>query len=522
MNTEVEFEETPNEESKQPQNYAATEEETQSSPTTETPEAAPSDSIPAKTETARDALPPTNAVETGSIDVANTVSPDYRFSLPSVNLFKYTQTLNKLSKVDIDPNREDINRWREIAEDSLPFYTAGGLYQSRFYDKDSNFRQGVLTKEGELLNTSPMKFKKVDGEMQGDAAVLMVSKILGIGDVFNVMLPHSGIWVTLKPPTEKDLIDFYNTVFREKVVFGRQTSGLSLTNFSVHLNDSLFRFILNHVHSINYGDIQKEDLHKYMLVYDFRILAIGFAMTRYANGFDYQRECTSDVENCTHVTEATLSLAKLIWVDNSALTDAQKLILSEYRPRKLGLESYRKYIAEHTRVTSSSFTTTNGITLKLRIPTFEEYTTDGLAWVNGVNNSIESIIVEEGDDDKVKKEVLNQYIKASVLRQFNSYIDYIEVGDNVITHRPTINKMLETFSSDDIMRNEITNAIIEFKAKTTIAIVGIPEYNCPVCGKAQHTNSESERFVDVIPLDAMHLFFSMLTLRISRIMEREV
>jgi hypothetical protein len=95
------------------------------------------------------------------------------------------------------------------------------LYQDRFLDEASRFEQGVETKEGELKTISSLKMKQADGELKGAMAVLKVSKALGLGDVLSIPLPHSGIWVTIKPPAEKDLIDFYNNIFKEKIAIGR-------------------------------------------------------------------------------------------------------------------------------------------------------------------------------------------------------------------------------------------------------------------------------------------------------------
>lgn len=465
-----------------------------------------------------------NATQTAEFSSESSGSADYSIPLPSLGLFTFNAKLRSFSGLNLEDKSEGLEKWRNVTQNSIDYYTVGGLYQNRFEEKDSAFKQGVETAEGELNSISPLKFKNTSGEMKGEIALLKVSKMLGLGDVVNVPLPHSGIWVTIKPPTEKDLIDFYNSIFREKIMLGRTTFGLTLTNFSVHINNRLFDFISKHIHSINYGDLPKADLKDYLLIHDFPILAWGFACTMYPNGFEYQRACVDDVEACSHIAKAKLNLAKLLWIDNPSLTAAQKKILEEFRPNKLTLDSYRKFISEHVRVSGSSFTTKNGIKFKLKVPTFNEYTTDGLAWISGINSAIENIILQESDnqDDDGKTEMLNQYVKTSILRQFNHFVDFIEVEDNVITDRATINNVLEAFSAQDDIRIEITDAILKFKAKTTIGLIGIPEYKCPNCGKPQNPTPTNENFVNVIPLDAMNLFFTLITLKISKILEREV
>lgn len=446
----------------------------------------------------------------------------YTFSLPSIGLLPFNMKINEFKNLELDGNAVDLKAWRKTNEEAIDMYTPGGLYQDRFYDEKSKFGQGVSTKEGELKTISQLKFKQTDGELNTELAVLKVSKMLGLGDVLSVPLPHSGIWVTIKPPTEKDLIDFYNSIFKEKITLGRSTFGLTLTNFSVYVNRKLFDFIMKHVHSVNYQGVNKNELDNYILIHDFPILAWGFAATIYPNGFDYQRACVDDVEQCSYVAKAVLNMLKLLWVDNSSLTEAQKIIMSENRPNKLGIDSYRKYITEHVRVTGTEFNLKEGIKFKLRVPTFAEYTSDGMSWINTINSAIEAFIVEEGDEAEAKTQLLDQYVRSSILCQFNHFIDYIEIDENVINDRKSINEVLKVFSADDELRSEITNKILKFKSDTTIALIGIPDYKCPNCGKPQNPDALNPNLTSVIPLDAMNLFFTLITLRISKIMEREV
>lgn len=446
----------------------------------------------------------------------------YTFSLPTIGLIPFNLKINQFKNLQLDEKSAGMKEWRKTNEEAIDYYTPGGLYSDRFVDEKSRFGQGVETKEGELKTISPLKFKQTDGELKGELAVLKVSKLLGLGDVLTVPLPHSGIWVTMKPPTEKDMIDFYNSIFKDKIAIGRSTFGLTLTNFSVYINRKLFDFIVKHIHSVNYQDINKNELDNYVLIHDFPILAWGFAATIYPNGFDYQRACVNDVEQCSYVAKAILNMCKLLWVDNNSLTEAQKIIMAENRPNKLTVESYRKFISEHVRVTSGEFTLNENIKFKLRVPTFAEYSADGLGWVNKINSAIDSFITEEGDEQQAKTQLLDQYVRASILRQFNHFIDYIEIDENVINDRASINEVLEVFSADDTLRSEITNKILKFKADTTIGLIGIPDYKCPNCHQPQNVDSVNPNLTSVIPLDSMNLFFTLITLRISKIMGREV
>lgn len=461
-----------------------------------------------------------NAVVTEPIDLKGNTNSYYRVSLPSTDLLKFTSKLNDFKSIE-DNTTPEATEWKKIIEEAVDYYTVGGLYQNRFVEEGSEFKQGVEDNEGNLNSISTPKFKKTEGDIKGELALLKVSKMLGLGDVINIPLPHSGIWVTIKPPTEKDLIDFYNSIFREKIMLGRSTYGLTLSNFSVHINNKLFEFILKHIHSVNYSDMNKEELGNYILIHDFPILAWGFACTMYPNGYDYQRACTTNVEECLHIVKGTINLTKLLWIDNPSLSSYQKTVLSEVRANKNTLDMYRKYISEHTRVVGSNSTTSTGIKFRYKVPTFNEYTADGLNWVNTINSAIDRVVITEDNEEETKTDLLNQYVKSSILRQFSHFIDYIEVEGSNITDRDSINKVLEVMSADDDLRSDITKSILEFKSNTTLALIGIPEYKCPKCGNSQE-QSTTEKFSSVIPLDVMSLSFLALTTKISKILTREV
>lgn len=495
-------------------------ENTQPEETVEAVETNPSAEKP--TEATGEQIRPSVAVQSFEYNLPTHNVNNYHLSLPSLNLSDFGNKLKQFNRVISDTSDPSLNEWKKVSEEAVDYYTPAAMYQDRLHDEKSKFVQGTPTNTEEILGISPLKFKKTDGELKGEIAVLKMSKLLGIGDVVTIPLPHSGIWVTLKPPTETALIDFYNSVFREKVMLGRATYGLTLTNFSVHINNKLCDFIINHIHSLNYGDIPKEDLKNYMLVNDFPILAWGFAAAQYPNGFEYQRACTNDLTTCSYIAKDTINLTKLLWTDTMALSEYQRVILTENRPNKHTTEVYRKYISEHVKTTNRTFSVGDNLKFSLKVPTFAEYVADGLNWVNAINSSVDSVILSDDISTEEKTELLNQKVKSSILRQFNGYIDWIEIEENAVTDRATINNLLQALSSEDESRTKITEEILKFKNDTVISLIGIPEYVCPKCGHSEKDTSVNERFVNVIPLDVMNLFFTLITLRISRIMERKV
>ena len=445
-------------------------------------------------------------------------SAKYRLSLPSIPLSDFTQKVKTLDDENIQKTLSQD--WKKTVEDSVDYYTPQGFYQDLFTDPSASFKQGIEDEQNQLLGIQNLKFKKSEGELKGEIAILKVSRLLGLGDVFTIPLPHSGLWVTIKPPTESDLIEFYNNLYRDKIMLGRSTFGFTLTNFSVYINDKVFDFIQKHIHSTNNSEITKENLKSHLLIYDLPILAWGLACTMYPNGFDFQRACVNDVETCSYIAKGTVNPTKLLWIDNSALTPSQKSFLYEYRPNKNTLDGYNRFVKEHQKTKGSYFTAAEDLKIYLKIPTVSEHVSDGMRWITGINNSIEETLLSGEDDDETRVNLLQQYVYSSLLRQYSHFIEMIETEDGVIQDRETIDEVLDILSSNDEVRDTVINKVLEFKKNTVLGLVGIPQYECPQCGFNQNPTPSHPRFTNVIPLDVMNLFFTLIILRITRVIER--
>lgn len=442
----------------------------------------------------------------------------YKFSLPSVPL----DALNNIDFSSIDDKDPKSVQWKNVLSDSVDQYTPSGLYQSRFREENSKFYQGILHQD-DLIQSGSVKTKDKVGELRGDVAILKIAKHLGLGELVRVPLYHSGLWLTFKPPAEADLIDFYNNLLREKITLGRETQGYTLSNFSTITNDELVDFAIAHVHSTNVKDLNISSLKSYINIHDLPILAWGFASSFYPDGFDFSRPCMNVEENCTYVSHEKLSMHKLLWVDNNALTPYQKEYMADYRSNKRTLDEFIKYKNDSNRLKGLTVKH-NNIKFNLKQATIEEHVDIGLKWINGITKVIEDQLINNNDEKDLSKkriELINQYVKVSILRQYAHFIESIEIDDNIITDRDTVDKALELFSASDDVREFLLKEIGQFIEKSTIAIIGIPTYKCPACGKLQNDPTLPENLTDVIPLDVVSLFFGLITLRASVILARQ-
>ena len=430
------------------------------------------------------------------------------------------EKLEDIAKVNEDALRalgESSKAIMALIEQSGALYTDIKDRLPRFYEEGSDWKQHIETSSG-IRKIKAVPVKDRSGELRGEGALIKISNVLGLGNLINIPLPHSGIWVTIKPPADKDIIDVYNTIARDKYVLGRATSGYAINNFTVYVNHYLFNFALRHIHSTNNKDISVEDLGSHISVHDLPILMWGLACSMYPSGYNFTRVCYTDVESCTHQLTKRIKLEDLYVVDNSALTSVQKDLLIDNRPNRLNKVDHDNYMKEFSKVEESTVKTSRGLIFKLRSPTFDEYTTDGIAWVNSINNQVDKTLLDADYTEDEKYDVLTSYVNSSILRQYNFYIEEITFEDgSSVSDRTTINRSLELISGCDITRKELIDGIVKFVNRTTVATIGIAEYECPSCGATQKT---PEGKVGVIPLDVIGTFFLVYTSRVKKVTER--
>jgi hypothetical protein len=94
------------------------------------------------------------------------------------------------------------------------------------------------------------------------------------------------------------------------------------------------------------------------------------------------------------------------------------------------------------------------------------------------------------------------------------------MGDNTIVDPDTIDQVLVPLSNDNTLRVKFLEEVSKFIEDKTIAVIGIPTYRCPKCNKEQNEPNMPQRFIDVIPLDVLNLFFGLISLRTSVILTR--
>lgn len=430
-------------------------------------------------------------------------------------------------------------RWLETVKEAVTMTPMSGMYTKRLADTKAAFAQQVEYGGQILRGVAPsLNPKPGRREEEGEMALIKLMTHMGVGGFFRAPLWNSGIWVMFKPASEDELDELNRIIYSDKVQLGRWSYGLALGNSTVYTLDRVFDFCLSKVYqtSVRTEELPLEKLRDYILPQDAMSFIWGFLCANYPSGFHYETPCINDPSKCTHVFEENLNVTKLQWADSSMLTESQKAHMCGFSGNSKSLESVKKYQEEMKATKSRRVVLNEGtkheVAFVLKTPTMTEYITQGHQWVSSIVEAVNRALGSNATDRERNDQITRQS-KAATICQYAHWIESLEYGeitanpnnpdDNavaVIRNQETLLESLKSLSSIDSIRNKVIDAVKDYIEESTVSIIGVPAYTCPVCQKDQVGETKYPRRTTVIPLDILQVFFALLIQRLSRIENR--
>lgn len=402
-----------------------------------------------------------------------------------------------------------------------------------FKNKDNEF-VNTIEFGGKKLQTRPISIK-TNTKLTQESSVARIYALLGVGEVVQVPLWHSGFWITIKPIKQKDFINLYNSLSSQTTKLGRETNSLIYSNYSVVFIRILVEFILAHIteHTIKIND--DETILDYIKVQDLYPMVNGLLAAMYPRGIDIVKCCVNstklDPESnkplCDYSLTAKVDSKKLLWVNRRAL---DKYMISQMSKRTSASVSTSEVKEYQNRVKKNQVdiesTSMSGIKIRLTLktPNLREYIDQGEKWVNDLISDVEKLYTpQDTDSEKISK--LTDAILTSRLNTYNGYIDKVTfiASDNTETTFNTsdgVREALDTISNDQDLFLDIIKKIGEFYTNNSIAIVATPNFVCPKCNSSQEDGSQNKTFTEFIPLNVIDNFFVLGGLRKQSILTK--
>lgn len=444
-------------------------------------------------------------------------------SLPSDLDSAVSKTMQDIPEINLTDS-PDARQWAGVLSDGMNMSTFNETYVPTLEEKGRDFKQG-LDFGGKRFSAARPRFKNTESEkLTGERAVLRMMTHLGTGSLFQVPLWHSGFWLTIKAPVDSEIVELNRLMTADKIEMGRQTYGLAFSNQSSYTTDRLVQFVLDHIYdsTLKRDQIPQDGGYKSIIAaQDYPSLLWSIVCSRYPDGFQYSRSCVSNPDKCNHVVNELINVHKLQWVDNASLTAWQQAHMSNRQSSKMDLASVKRYQEELTRTQNKTIKFKEGteseFSMTLRSPTISEYVQSGHRWISDIVALVERTVGMEAREVE-RESFITKHCQATAMRQYQHWVKEIEHGDNSYDDQETIEKLLDSLSTDDEVREAFIQEVIDYINQSTISVIGIPVFDCPKCGGTQEEKSSPKNAL--IPLDVNQVFFGLVSQQLAKIESR--
>ena len=411
--------------------------------------------------------------------------------------------------------------WSATMMDGMQLVPKEDAYRSTLENENAHFVQAVQSDSGLLHATAP-SFKSKGGEtLDGERGVLRFMRFAGLGSIFMIPLWHTGIWITLKSPSEAKLLELQREIISEKIQLGRTSYGLALSSIVSCYSEKILKLAMEQLYQSNLKT--DKNLFEIISSHDIPTIIWGMACAIWNNGFQYERSCTHDPSKCNHVVQEKLDITKLLWVNKSALSAWQ---VSHMTRKKLGditLEDVERYKKEtlqmQDRRCEMKMENGNVYSFDLKVPTIKEYIEYSNDWINSMAEMVEMAVGSDNDENK-RNAFIVSHAQSSLMRQYTHWVKGINFEDNVIEDKSTIESILDRLSGEDEVRTKFLEEVKKYINDSAISVVGSPSYECPSCHKEQKYTAKNDSLTSIIPMDILQTFFSLHVQKISSIDRR--
>lgn len=375
--------------------------------------------------------------------------------------------------------------------------------------EDSLWQQRISNDGRTLAPGRPKLTATGTGErISGIKVISKVQSLLGIGSPIKVPLWHSGIWVSLKAPEDIQLLNFYETIDREKINLGKSTMGLIFSNQASYINRVLFDLVVDCIYETNIKDYENENLRELISINDLPILAWALAYSIFPNGYSYNRACIENPKECQHVIEATLDISKMMWTDRSALTEKQLKFMMDI-PRTLKTaDEIKAYQEEFSGSKFNTYENDTGFTVVFKTPSVEDHITAGSNWIYEMENVVRSTFTDESDIANINR-YMRERSMLTTLRNYAHYVKHITFTDDnsIVDDAPSIAKFLNQISAAPEVVDDLITAINKYIDNSAISLIAVPRNPCPKCQKVPSEGIDKNPWL--LPVNAIKLFFNL-------------
>ena len=450
---------------------------------------------------------------------------------PSVlnsELVEYVKNFENLPQKELDALSDDT---RMLLLKLGEIISAVDLQSSAYlYEKDVTKKQYV---NPDVVNDIKYDDKQYGiiyptvKKIKNDASFLMeLQEGVGLGKMTKIILWNSGLWITIRPPQNEDLINLYTKLTQEVEYIAENTTMYGFSNISSVFYKVIWEYVLSHLIDTSLN-VNPKYLIKYISILDMDTILLGVLSQLFYSGFNTTLLCKNNYvldqdknPKCNFSYNVNLDLPKLLWVDTSRVTTEMMSIIAKRGPRSQSINEIKEYQDKIKPTdTKTLINLNNGKTLELElgIPNLEDsFNTSEVFMVEikkFINKSLSSM--KDDSEDKDISNLKTIAVKTLFLGIYSHYVKSMKLGEFQTDKRATILEALKTLSSNPTDINAIINKINNFISTTSISTIAVPEFICPACGASQG-EEEGATFEHLVPINMVNYFFTLSKLRFMK------
>lgn len=425
------------------------------------------------------------------------------------------------AELDDNTFRPDVE-WANEINTSLTSVTVFGDQLEAAALREAEWTQRV-NHEGRMLGPATPKIATPKGDnelLSGLAALMKVQALTSTGKRVTMPFWASGIWISFRAPTLDSLVELERRIFESKSTLGRTTHGFIFSNQAVYVDALLVDFALAHAFDSSVKGWTPDLLKRVLKQPDLQALATATAITIYPNGFNYAQPCMANPMNCQHVSRDIINPMKLVWTDNSRLSDAQRKFMAVSANTKQELSEIEKYQEGFPTSQYVAKDYKNGaLRVVFKMPTLLEHITSGMDWITNIEQRTEEAF-GVNLRGKQREDYLTKLTLSSRAVLYAHWVKEIHIPDEetervqIISNPEDIVSSLVAFSADSDLTDKFYRDVIEYMNDVVITLIGVPNFACPKCNK-WHTTPKGP-ISKIIPVDAVSVFFRLQQLLIEK------
>lgn len=433
------------------------------------------------------------------------------FVTPPASQTEIAERLEAITDAEV-LGKSDYRRWSTVLRQALPNTSFGAAGDNIFAIPGTEWVQRVKHNNVSIGQAGRKVVVEPGTVISGLEALSAINAHIGIGGNFTTVLPHSGIWVTLRPPGEETIIELYRQMNAIKTEVGRNSYGLLLSAHTGLVNELFARFAVQSMIRSSVKDV--DDILSIISAHDINVLIWAFVCTIYPNGFNHLAPCIAQPTKCQHVVEDLINVRRLFFMDRSRLSDSMKDHLAQQSAASMSVEDVKKYRAElaerEQRKISLLKDTEEQIDIHLRVPSALEYFSATHKWINGMGDRVIAALGTDSSFNERNKLIADHAISTQ-MRKYTHWVESINVGGAIISGEEDIEKALDSLSVSKAVREEFDEQIGEYIQSTCLALIGIPDFKCPNCHEYQISDrNQSPLHRSIVAIDVPMVFFTIL------------